>query len=143
MQQMLGQMRQAPIEQIVAEIANVLLQAIQVKLGRPDARVLIDVVAGLTQATEGRIEPALHGQLAKAVTQLRLAQVETEGQAGAGAGVTPTAVPGGPTAGGPGPGGAAPGPAPVPPTPPSGAPAGAPGAPGAPGGASRLWVPGR
>ena len=137
MQQMLGQMRQAPIEQILAEIANALLQAVQVKLGRPDARVLIDVVAGLALATEGRIEPALHGQLSKAVTQLRLAQVESEGQAGAGPGVTPTA-PSSAAA----PGSARPNAGPMAPTPPSGAPA-APGGPGEQGGGSRLWVPGR
>jgi hypothetical protein len=99
--------------------------------------VLIDVVAGLALATEGRIEPALHGQLSKAVTQLRLAQVESEGQAGAGPGVTPTA-PSSAAA----PGSARPNAGPMAPTPPSGAPA-APGGPGEQGGGSRLWVPGR
>jgi hypothetical protein len=79
LEQMLAQMREAPAEQVLVEVINALLQAAQVKLGRPDARVLIDAVAALAQSAEGRADEALLGQVAQAVTQLRLAQVEAEG----------------------------------------------------------------
>jgi hypothetical protein len=138
LEQMLAQMREAPAEQVLVEVVNVLLQAAQVKLGRPDARLLIDAVAAVADAAAGRADAALLGQVGQAVAQLRLAQVEAEGGAG---GAVPDA---GPASRGSVPTGGAPG-APSGPTP--GAP-GAPGAPsagGAPGGAqtSRLWVPGR
>lgn len=128
MQQMLAQMREAPAEQVLVEVVNVLLQAAQVKLGRPDARLLIDVVAAVAESIAGRADGALLDQVNQAVTQLRMAQVEAEGSAGAGAAE----------------GAAEPTAATPPPTAPSGPPSSAPPgpAPGA-GQASRLWVPGR
>lgn len=128
MQQMLAQMREAPAEQVLVEVVNVLLQAAQVKLGRPDARLLIDAVAAVAESIAGRADGALLDQVNQAVTQLRMAQVEAEGSTGAGAAegaAEPTAT-----------------------TPPPAAPSGPPSsaqpgpAPGA-GQASRLWVPGR
>ncbi len=79
MEQILAQMREAPAEQVLVEVVNVLLQAAQVKLGRPDARLLIDAVAALAQAASGRADETLLTQVGQAVTQLRLAQVEAEG----------------------------------------------------------------
>lgn len=131
---MLAQMREAPAEQVLVEVINVLLQAVQVKLGRRDARLLIDAVAAITAATDGRVDPTLQGQIAQALTQLRLAQVEAEGQEG-GAGEK-----GSPAAGAAGTGAAADVPSPsrqaphAAPAPPARADAPA---------ASRLWVPGR
>jgi hypothetical protein len=126
LEQMLLQMREAPAEQVLVEVVNVLLQAAQVKLGRPDARLLIDTVAAVAQAAAGRADAALLGQVGEAVTQLRLAQVEAEGSAPATAGT--------------------PGPAPAsgagPSAPPSAVPPSAT-APEPPSAGSRLWVPGR
>jgi len=131
LQAMLLQMREAPVEQVLAEVINVLFQTIQVKLGLADARVLIDVVGALSDATAGRIDPQLHGQIAQALGQLRLAQVEEEQRQG-----TPPAT-GSPT-GVVGAAPQAPAPAPAgtarPGTPPGAEPGGS---------ASRLWVPGR
>jgi len=134
MQALLLQMREAPVEQVLAEVVNVLFQTIQVKLGLADARVLIDAVAALAGATSGRVDPQLHGQITQALSQLRLAQVEEERRQG-----TPPAPP----AGAPGPGA------------PLGSSGGATSSAGGPpadgragdpeggGATSRLWVPGR
>jgi hypothetical protein len=122
LQALLLQMREAPVEQVLAEVVNVLFQTIQVKLGLPDARVLIDVAAGLAEATAGRVDPQLHAQVSQALSQLRLAQVEEERRQG----TAPAAAPGGLSA-------------------PRAAPATTSGPGGPEGGdpASRLWVPGR
>lgn len=130
MQQMLAQMREAPAEQVLVEVINALLQASQVKLGRPDARLLIDAVAAMADAVQGRADASLLDQVSQAITQLRLAQVEAEGgdggeQADGGEAGTPPPAAEGPSAG--------PGPASSPPD----------GPPAAGGQPSRLWVPGR
>jgi hypothetical protein len=131
MEQMLLQMREAPAEQVLVEVINVLLQAAQVKLGRPDARVLIDAVAAVADSAAGRADATLLRQVGQAVAQLRLAQVEAEGGEGvAGATRTAGAAPSEPT----GPAAAAPGG-------PAGTPAGGPTRAGEQ--PSRLWVPGR
>jgi hypothetical protein len=131
MQAILLEMREAPVEQVLAEVVNVLFQTIQVKLGLADARILIDVVAGLAGATSGRVDPQLHGQISQALSQLRLAQVEEERRQG----TTPDPV----AAHGASAGNAAPAAGP-------GSDAQTAAHPGAPEGgnaASRLWVPGR
>lgn len=125
LEQMLVQMREAPAEQVLVEVVNVLLQAAQVKLGRPDARLLIDAVAAIADASAGRADAALLGQVGQAVAQLRMAQVEAEGGR---PGAAPQAAEEGAPATGPAPG---PGPA------------GGPGSPPGGQGRSRLWVPGR
>jgi hypothetical protein len=150
LEQMLVRMREAPVEQVLVEVVNVLLQAAQVKLGRPDARVLIDAVAAVAEVASGRIDPALVGQVGQAVAQLRLAQVEAEGGAEGGAqtgdgGARPAGAAGGAPGGAAGraaePAGHA-GPAPQPPR---AAPSAGAAAPPDAGAAqrSRLWVPGR
>lgn len=78
LEQFLRQMREAPAEQVVVEVVNVLLQAAQVKLGRPDARLLIDAVAAVAETAQGRADATLLNQISQAVSQLRLAQVEAE-----------------------------------------------------------------
>jgi hypothetical protein len=141
LEQMLAHMREAPVEQVIVEVVNVLLQAAQVKLGRPDARVLIDGVAALAEVATGRIDAALVGQVAQAVAKLRLAQVEAEGGSSpAPADTAPAGSPAAPAD-----------PAAQPPGSAARRPSGAPTAPQTPGepgdtGAaqrSRLWVPGR
>jgi hypothetical protein len=83
LQMMLAQMREAPAEQVLVEVINGLLQAVQVKLGRPDARLLLDAVAAIGESARGRADTQLIDQVAGAVAQLRLAQVEAEGASGA------------------------------------------------------------
>lgn len=130
MQEMLAQMREAPAEQVLVEVINALLQASQVKLGRPDARLLIDAVAAMADAVQGRADASLLDQVGQAVTQLRLAQVEAEGGDGS-AQVDGSAQADGGDEGAP----------PPPADGPSATPADAP--PAAGGQPSRLWVPGR
>lgn len=74
----LGQMRAAPADQIVAEVVQGLLNAAQVKLGRQDARLLIDVVAVINDRIREVGDAQLVSQIDQALTQLRLAQVEAE-----------------------------------------------------------------
>lgn len=74
------QLRRAPADQVVAEVASALLNAAQVKLGRQDGRLLIDVAASVTDSVRGRLDKPLTDQLDQALTQLRLAQVEAERQ---------------------------------------------------------------
>ena len=128
LQQMLAEMREAPAEQVLVEVVNLLLQAAQVKLGRPDARLLIDAVAAVAEAAAGRADEALLGQISQAVTQLQMAQVEAQGTGAAGA----PAEASGPVEEA----------APPPTPPPAAAPRRTP-PPAPPSQASRLWVPGR
>lgn len=142
----LGQLRAAPVDQIVAEVASALLNAAQVKLGRRDGRLLIDTTALLTDQVRPHVPAELVQQLDEVLNQLRLAQVEAEREVAAAtaqgheepndlAGTPPS-----PDTAGEGAGSA-----------PSGGPdraptAGEPGStpPGGPGSkTSRLWVPGR
>lgn len=126
----LERLRGAPVEDVIAELASMLATAAQVKLGRPDGRLLLDVLGAVTTALEGRIDPALTGQLAEALAQLRLAQVQAEGAGGV---QSAPAAPAAPAAeGGTPPSATRPAP---------GAPPG-PGAGDGPSQRSRLWVPG-
>lgn len=76
----LSQLREAPVDQVLAEVVNALLNAAQVKLGRRDGRLLIDTVAAVTETVRGHVPDELTTQLDQALTQLRLAQVEGEQQ---------------------------------------------------------------
>jgi hypothetical protein len=81
----LGQLRAAPVDQIVAEVASALLNAAQVKLGRRDGRLLIDTTALVTDQVRGHVPVELTQQLDEVLTQLRLAQVEAEREVAAAA----------------------------------------------------------
>ena len=76
----LSQLREAPVDQVLAEVANALLNAAQVKVGRRDGRLLIDGLAAMTDAVRGHAAEELTTQLDEALTQLRMAQVEGEQQ---------------------------------------------------------------
>ncbi len=78
----LGQLREAPVDQVLSEILSALLNAAQVKLGRRDGRLLIDLVGGLIEGSRAALDDEFTGQVDEAITQLRLAQVEAEGQVG-------------------------------------------------------------
>jgi hypothetical protein len=81
----LGQLRAAPVDQVVAEVASALLNAAQVKLGRRDGRLLLDVVADVAERIRGTLPAELTDQVDQALTQLRLAQVEAEREVAAAA----------------------------------------------------------
>jgi hypothetical protein len=76
----LSQLRQAPVDQVLAEVVNALLNAAQVKVGRRDGRLLIDTTAAITDTVRGHVPEELTTQLDQALTQLRMAQVEGEQQ---------------------------------------------------------------
>lgn len=76
----LSQLREAPVDQVLAEVANALLNAAQVKVGRRDGRLLIDALVAMTDAVRGHAAEELTTQLDEALTQLRMAQVEGEQQ---------------------------------------------------------------
>jgi hypothetical protein len=133
----LGQLRAAPVDQVVAEVASALLNAAQVKLGRRDGRLLLDLVGDLAERTRAHLPDELTGQVDQALTQLRLAQVEAEKEVAAAAQQgqvepddlgAPTPAEGGAAAAG---GKQPPPTGQQPPEEPGG------------GAASRLWVPGR
>lgn len=72
--------RSLPVEQIIADILFSLLQAAQVKLGRRDARLLIDLSAVAHEHARPYLPDELTKQVDEALGQLRLAQVSAEGQ---------------------------------------------------------------
>lgn len=74
----LGQMRAAPAVQIVAEVQSALLNAAQVKLGRNDGRLLLDLAGMINDHTRGLVDEQLTQQVDQAMQQLRVAQVEGE-----------------------------------------------------------------
>jgi hypothetical protein len=74
----LSQMRSAPAVQVVAEVLSALLNAGQVKLGRNDGRLLLDIASMINDHTRGLVEKELTQQVDQAMQQLRVAQVEAE-----------------------------------------------------------------
>ena len=113
------QVRSLPVEQIIGDVLFSMLQAAQIKLGRRDARLLIDLSAVAHEHARPYLPDELTKQIDQALGQLRLAQVSAEGQVSQRSEVEEndlTRVPAPPSA-----------PAPQPPAPPP----------------SRLWVPGR
>lgn len=143
-----AQLRAAPVDQVVAEVLSALLNAAQVKLGRRDGRLLIDLVAALADAGRAQLTDELTGQVDQALTQLRMAQVQAEQQVAAAAaqgqhepgdlGAPDAASGAGGTAQGADASGAPPAGGPAGQTPPPGQ---AP--PPSSGSGKRLWVPGR
>jgi hypothetical protein len=81
----LGQLRAAPADQVVAEVASALLNAAQVKLGRRDGRLLLDLVGDVAERIRGTLPAELTEQVDQALGQLRLAQVEAEREVAAAA----------------------------------------------------------
>lgn len=82
LQAMLEQMREADPAEIIAQAFQILAMGAEVKLGRSDARVLIDTIAAVTESSRGRVEDQLSTGMANAVRQLQMAQVQAERQAG-------------------------------------------------------------
>jgi hypothetical protein len=74
-------MRSLPIDQIIGDVLFSLLNAAQVKLGRRDARLLIDVSAVAHEHARPYLPDVLTKQIEQVLGQLRLGQVSAESQA--------------------------------------------------------------
>jgi hypothetical protein len=74
----LGQLRAAPADQVLAEVFSGLLNAAQVKVGRRDARLLLDATAALLAEVRAVLPQELVTQLDDVLSQLRMAQVQAE-----------------------------------------------------------------
>lgn len=76
----LQELRDTPVGQVITEVLSVLLNAAQVKLGRHDGRLVLDVVALINDTTAPALPEEIVTQVRDALAQLRLAQVEGEKQ---------------------------------------------------------------
>jgi hypothetical protein len=119
----LESLRAAQPVEVVVQSFGILATASEVKLGRDDARVLIDAMAALVDATETHISPEIVSRMRQTVSQLQMAQVQAERE-----GAAESSTEGG------GPSGE---------TPPQAPPASDDGQAGQESPASRLWIPGR
>src|SRR5215469_6003433 len=73
--------RELPVEQVLGDVVFSLLNAAQIKLGRRDARLLIDVTAVAHEHARSYLPDKLTKQVDEALGQLRLGQVSAEGSA--------------------------------------------------------------
>jgi hypothetical protein len=127
----LEQVREADPAVMVVQAYRMLGEGAELKLGRSDARVLIDAMAAVIEAVADRLAGDIVAQMREGVRQLQATQVEAEQQAGEqGEGAADAGQPGSRPPSGPAPG-----------APPQGAPQ--------QGGqqeenlTNRLWIPGR
>jgi hypothetical protein len=75
------QLRAFPVDQVLRDFLFSLLNAAQVKLGRQDARLLIDVTAVAHERARPHLPGELTRQIDEALGQLRMAQVSAENRA--------------------------------------------------------------
>jgi hypothetical protein len=75
-------LRALPVDQVVGDALFSLLTAAQAKLGRRDARLLIDVTTVAHEHARPYLPGELTGQIDQVLGQLRLGQVTTESHAG-------------------------------------------------------------
>lgn len=74
----LESMREAQPVEIIVQAFGILATASEVKLGRSDARVLIDGLAALLEATADQMPPEIVERMKQTVSQLQLAHVQAE-----------------------------------------------------------------
>ena len=74
-------MRSLPVDQVIGEVLFSLLNAAQVKLGRRDARLLIDVSTVAHELARPYLPDELSRLIDQVLGQLRMAQVSAEGHA--------------------------------------------------------------
>jgi hypothetical protein len=74
-------LRTLPVDQVIGEFLFSLLSAAQVKLGRRDARLLIDVGAVAHEHARPHLPAELTRQMDQVLGQLRMGQVNAENQA--------------------------------------------------------------
>ncbi len=76
------QLRALPVDQVLGEFLFGMLDAARVKLGRRDARLLIDVAAVAHEQARPHLPGELTAQIDQVLGQLRMGQVSAEGHAG-------------------------------------------------------------
>jgi hypothetical protein len=74
-------LRSLPVGQVLGDVLFSLLNAAQVKLGRRDARLLIDVTAVAHEHARPYLPAELTRQIDQVLGQLRLSQVSVESHA--------------------------------------------------------------
>src|SRR5215469_2145255 len=74
-------MRALPADQVIRDVLFSLLNAAQVKLGRKDARLLIDVTTVAHEHARPYLPGEISRQIDQVVGQLRMGQVSAEGKA--------------------------------------------------------------
>ena len=74
-------MRSLPVDQVIGEVLFSLLNAAQIKLGRRDARLLIDVSAVALEQARPFLSAELTKQIDEVLGHLRMGQVSAEGHA--------------------------------------------------------------
>lgn len=74
----LAEMRGTPVTNLVAEIVSGLANGAQVKAGRKDARLLIDLVEVVARTAGPHLDPRFAREVDQVLAQLRMAQVEAE-----------------------------------------------------------------
>ena len=72
-------LRSLPVEQVIGDVVFSLLNAAQVKLGRRDARLLIDLATVAHEHARPYLPGELTQQIDQMLGQLRLGQVSAEG----------------------------------------------------------------
>jgi hypothetical protein len=80
----LESLRAAQPVEILVQSFGILATASEVKLGQPDARVLIDAMAALLEATAEHMPAEIVTRMRQTVSQLQLAQVQAERDAASG-----------------------------------------------------------
>jgi hypothetical protein len=75
-------LRSLPVDRVIGDFLFSLLNAAQVKLGRRDARLLIDVTAVAHEHARPYLPGELTRQIDQVLGQLRLGQVNAESHAG-------------------------------------------------------------
>lgn len=75
------QLRSTPAEQVVTEVLSLVLNAAHVKLGRRDARLLIDLTTVMMDYLRQYLSDDVVKQVDRALGQLRLGQVSAEKEA--------------------------------------------------------------
>ena len=75
-------MRSLPVDQVIGDVLFSLLHAAQVKVGRRDARLLIDVTAVAHEHARRYLPGDVTRQIDQVLGQLRMAQVSAERNTG-------------------------------------------------------------
>jgi hypothetical protein len=78
--QLVERLRSAPAEEIITDLLSTLLSAAQVKLGRRDARLFIDLCTLMLEHAGRYLSEDVGKQVETALGQLRLGQVSAENE---------------------------------------------------------------
>ena len=80
LRQYLAQLREAPAAELVAQAYTMIGTWAEAKLGRRDARTLIDALSGFVQGAEPGLGGDLATRMRDGISQLQMAQVQAEQQ---------------------------------------------------------------